>query len=174
MPNSSLLKISDALDRLNRAIGLGVSWLTLVMVVLTFIIVVLRYVFSIGWISVQESVVYMYAVVFMIGAGYTLQVDGHVRVDIFLKKMSDRKQAQVNLWGTVFLLMPTCIFLLWISAPYVYESWRYLEGSVEVGGLNLVYLLKSVIPAMAILLILQGISMIIKSYVQLQSPAENP
>ena len=138
--------------------GRIVSWLTLAMVLVTFLIVVLRYQFNMGWIALQESVTYMHALVFLIGSTYTLKHDGHVRVDIFYRHFSERTQAWVNLLGTVLMLFPVAGLILWTGWDYVLSSWRLLEGSREAGGLPFVYLLKSAIPLMAILLIVQGIA----------------
>jgi TRAP-type mannitol/chloroaromatic compound transport system permease small subunit len=145
-------------DGLNERIGRAVAWLTLGMVLVTFAVVVLRYVFNVGWIAMQESVTYMHALVFLLGAAYTLRHDGHVRVDIFYRKMGPRAQAWVDLLGALLLLTPVCIAIIWVSWGYVASSWSLLEGSRETGGLPGVFLLKSTILAMAGLMILQGLS----------------
>ncbi len=153
------------IDALNERIGKFISWLTVAMVGTTFLVVVLRYGFDIGWIAMQESVTYMHAVAFMIGAAYTLKYDGHVRVDIFYRSASRLTQAWIDLLGTVFLLLPVTGFILWASWDYVYISWTLLEGSREAGGLPLVFLLKSCIPIMSGLLALQGVSSICHSLI---------
>lgn len=148
------------LPRLRRVIelsGKSVAWLTLAMVLLTFSIVILRYGFNLGWIWLQESLTYLHVAVFMIAAAWTLQLDGHVRVDIFYAGMTARKQALVNLTGTFIFLLPFCIFLLMISWPYVANSWNLLESSREAGGLPLVFLLKSLIMVLPALLLGQAI-----------------
>lgn len=98
-----------AIDRLNEAIGKAVSWLTLAMVLVTFAAVVLRYGFSLGWIWLQESYIWMHGIVFMLGAGYTLLHDGHVRVDLFYRDARPRYKAWVNLAGSVVLLLPMVV-----------------------------------------------------------------
>ncbi len=148
----------DAVNKLITFIGKAVAWLILAMVLLTFIIVILRYGFNQGWIWLQESVTYMHAIVFMIAAAWTLQLDGHVRVDIFYRDRSRKYQALINIAGTVFFLLPFCIFMLIIGWEYVYASWRLFEGSREAGGLPLVYLLKSLILLLPGLLLLQALS----------------
>jgi len=145
-------------NKLITFIGKAVAWLILAMVLLTFIIVILRYGFNQGWIWLQESVTYMHAIVFMIAAAWTLQLDGHVRVDIFYRDRSRKYQALINIAGTVFFLLPFCIFMLIIGWEYVYASWRLFEGSREAGGLPLVYLLKSLILLLPGLLLLQALS----------------
>ncbi len=155
--------LAKKIDVLNEAIGRLISWLTLGMVLITFTVVILRYAFNLGWIAMQESVTYLHALVFMLGAAYTLKHDGHVRVDIFYSKMGIRGRAWVDLAGTVLLLLPVAGFILWVSWDYVTSSWSLLEGSREQGGLPAVFVLKSAIPALSILLILQGISQAIQS-----------
>jgi TRAP-type mannitol/chloroaromatic compound transport system permease small subunit len=136
--------------------GRAVAWLTLVMVVVTFAVVVLRYAFGMGWIAMQESVLWMHGIVFMLGAAYTLKHDGHVRVDVFYRDASDRARAWTDLLGTVLLLLPLCAFILWASWGYVGDSWAMREQSREAGGLPALYLLKTVIPAAAVLLAVQA------------------
>jgi TRAP-type mannitol/chloroaromatic compound transport system permease small subunit len=126
------------------------------MVIITFSVVVLRYVFESGSIALQESVTYMHAVVFMLCAAYTLKHDAHVRVDIFYQRWSVRTRAWADLLGTLLLLVPVCVFIIASSLGYVAASWSILEGSQEAGGLDGVYLLKTAIPVMAGLLLLQG------------------
>ena len=144
---------------LRNSIALGgktVAWLTVLMVLLTFSIVVLRYGFNLGWIWLQESLTYLHVAVFTVAAAWTLQQDGHVRVDIFYAGMPVRKQALVDLIGTVLLLIPFCVFLLVVAWPYVFNSWKLLEGSREAGGLPLVFLLKSLILVLPALLLGQA------------------
>ena len=136
--------------------GKGVAWLTLVMVLLTFGIVILRYGFNLGWIWLQESQTYLHVAVFTVAAAWTLQLDGHVRVDIFYTDMPVKKRALVDLVGTLVFLLPFCIYLLVIAWPYVSTSWKLLETSREAGGLPLVFLLKSLILVLPALLLGQG------------------
>lgn len=140
-----------------------VSWLTLMMVIVTFIVVVLRYVFDIGWIALQESITYMHAMVFLIGAAYTMQQEAHVRVDILYSKLSTKNRAWIDLLGSLFLLMPMMVFITWVSWEYILNSWSVMENSREAGGLPGVYLLKSLILIMATLLILQAVVQVIRS-----------
>jgi TRAP-type mannitol/chloroaromatic compound transport system permease small subunit len=136
--------------------GKSIAWLTVVMVLLTFTIVVLRYGFNLGWIWLQESVRYLHVAVFTVVAAWTLQQDGHVRVDIFYADMPPKKRALVDLGGTLLFLVPFCIFILVISWPYVSNSWKLLESSREAGGLPLVFLLKTLILVMPALLLGQA------------------
>ena len=135
----------------------------------TFSVVVLRYAFQLGWIAMQESILYLHASLFLLGAAYTLKHDAHVRVDIFYRGFSARGKALVDLFGALFLLLPVCSFLLWISWDYMATAWALREGSRETGGLPYVYLLKTLIPLSAALLILQGISQALTSLATLMT-----
>jgi len=156
--------LSRLIDSLNDKVGNLVSWLCFSMVIVTFGVVVARYAFNEGSIMVQETVIYMYAFVFMLGAGYTYLNEGHVRVDIFFKNRTRKQQAKINILGNLLLLLPMVSAIFWYSFPYVKFSWSLFEGSKEAGGFDYVYLLKSAIPALCILLGLQAISEIIKNY----------
>jgi TRAP-type mannitol/chloroaromatic compound transport system permease small subunit len=166
-----LIKIADRIDALNNLIGRGVSWLTLFMALVMFVTVILRYMFNMGWIWMQESVVFMHGFVFMLAGGYTLLAEEHVRIDIFYRPMSEKKKAIVNIIGTVFLLFPTCFVIFYYGYPYVSDSWRVLEGSMEAGGLPGVFLLKSSILAFSVLVALQGTAKLIRA-VNLLATAE--
>ena len=159
------------LDRFNAWLGKASSWLTLFMVLVTFAVVVMRYVFDVGLIWLQESVVWMHACVFMVGAAYTLQQEEHVRVDIFYRDMSARRRAWVDLLGVVIFLLPLCAFLGWAAFDFVVVSWRLEEASRESGGLPypLIPLLKTVLVIMPITLSLQGLSLLLKSANTLRS-----
>ena len=149
--------VLNGVRRVVEVSGQAVAWLTLVMVLLTFSIVILRYGFNLGWIWLQEIVIYFHVAVFTIAAAWTLQQDGHVRVDIFYTNMPARKRALVDLLGTVLFLAPFCLFVLIVSWPYVANSWQLLESSREAGGLPLVFVLKSLILILPALLLGQGV-----------------
>ncbi|MEA3274044.1 MAG: TRAP transporter small permease subunit, partial [Pseudomonadota bacterium] len=119
-----LLALATLIEALISWVGRTVSWLSLFMVVVTFLVVMLRYAFDLGWIAMQESVTYMHAALFMLGAAYTLRRDGHVRVDIFYHRLSRRGRAWVDLLGTLLLLMPVCAYIAWVGWEYVTESWE--------------------------------------------------
>lgn len=132
------------------------------MVLITVVVVVMRYVFDAGLIWLQESVVWMHAFVFMIGAAYTLQQEEHVRVDIFYRKLKPKGRAWVDLLGVLLFLLPLCIFLVWTAFDFAAASWRLGESSRESGGLPYPWipLLKSVVLVMPVMLGLQGIAMV--------------
>jgi len=142
--------------------GRTVSWLSLVLVLVTFLVVVLRYLFDSGSIALQETTTYLHASVFLIGMAYTMQQDAHVRVDIFYSRCSNRTKAWINLFGACFLLLPFMLFISWISWVYIINSWAVFEGSREAGGLPGVFLLKSLILLMTFLLSLQTLSRIVR------------
>lgn len=162
--------ISGKLEQFINKVGQAVSWLVLAMVLITFSVVLLRYLFDTGWIALQESISYLHSIVFLLGAAYTLQQNGHVRVDIFYDRLSDKGKAWVDLLGHLFILMPVMIFIIWVSWPYIADSWRVTESSREAGGLPGVYLLKSLILMMAGLLILQAVAMIMQALLKITAP----
>ncbi|MBX3702188.1 MAG: TRAP transporter small permease subunit [Steroidobacteraceae bacterium] len=162
-------RLLSGLDALAEWTGRAVSWLTLAMVVATVAVVVLRYAAGVGLIWLQESVNWMHALVFMLGAAYTLKADEHVRVDVFYRRMSERGRAIVDLAGTLLFLLPLCAFLIVESWPWVAASWRVAERSREAGGLPMLYLLKSLIPLMAALLALQGIAGGLRAWLRLRA-----
>ncbi len=161
--NNSLSRVVRGLDQLSEWTGRVLSWLTLLMVLVTFAIVVMRYLFEVGNIALQESVIYMHSFVFLLAAAYTLKHDGHVRVDIFYRPKSEKHKAIVNLFGTCCLLLPVTGFIFYISWEYVATSWALREGSQEAGGLNFRYILKSSLLLMPALMILQGIAELLRN-----------
>lgn len=159
----NLHRLSVALGCVASAVGRLAAWLALLLVLVTFAVVVLRYLFETGSIAMQESILYLHASLFLLGAAYTLHRDAHVRVDIFYRDFSPRRKALVDLLGALLLLLPVCGFLLWASLGYVASAWSLREASPETGGLPFVYLLKTLIPVAAGLLIVQGLSQALDS-----------
>jgi TRAP-type mannitol/chloroaromatic compound transport system permease small subunit len=155
--------LSSLIDSVSDRLGKVFAWLTLTLVVVMAVIVVLRYVFQIGSIALQESVIYINALIFTFGVAYTLKEQGHVRVDIFYSRLGIKQRAIIDLLGSVLFLVPSALFIMWISWDYVSVSWRIREGSAESSGLPYVYLLKSTILLLPALLLLQGLSEATKS-----------
>lgn len=155
----------NPLDRFGEAIGRLTAWLTLVMVLVTFVVVVMRYVFDAGLIWMQESVTWMHACVFMLGAAYTLRHEEHVRVDIFYRGMNDKRRALVDAVGIVVFLLPLCGFIAIKTWDFAAASWAMKEVSRESGGLPypMIPLLKSVILVMPTTVALQGLSLLLQS-----------
>jgi TRAP-type mannitol/chloroaromatic compound transport system permease small subunit len=162
------LYVIRIINLINKLIGETVSWLTLFMVLITFLVVVLRYGFNIGFIWMQESVRFMYAAVFLLCAGYTLLKDKHVRVDVLYLNLSERSKAIVDLIGSVFLLLPVCFVIFYFSWSYVINSWQQMEGSIEERGLHLVFIMKTFIWLFAILVSMQSLATIINSFIILK------
>ena len=135
----SLPAAADRIDRLIAAIGHAVIWLALFLVLVQFTVVLLRYALGIGSIWLAESVIYLHAALFILAAAWTLQQNGHVRVDVFYSKASPRTKAAVDLMGSLLLLLPFMAVILWFAGPYVSRSWSILERSREASGLPLVY-----------------------------------
>ena len=147
-----------SIDQFTDITGRAVSWLTLLMVALTVVIVVLRYYFESGSIALQESITYLHGIVFMLGIAFTLQRGGHVRVDIFYRGFSPHKKALVDFIGGILLLLPVCLLIFIFSRDYVIASWAIGETSEESSGIAGIYLLKTLLLLMPATLILQGIA----------------
>lgn len=158
-------KRSNLLDRFSSITGRVTAWLTLLMVIVTFVVVVMRYLFDSGLIWLQESVMWMHAFVFMIGAAYTLRHEDHVRVDIFYRDMSPVRRAWIDLLGVLIFLLPLCGFLAVKAWDFVALSWALKEASRESGGLPypLIPLLKTVLIVMPVAVTLQGVSLAMHS-----------
>lgn len=154
----SLDKLVSLIDRVTETGGRLLAWLCLWMALLTTTVVVLRYGFNWGHIAMQEAVTYMHGCVFMLGAAYTLKHNEHVRVDIFYRKLSDRSRAWVNSVGGIVFLLPMCAYITGASWSYVLESWSIRETSPEPGGIPGVFLLKSLLPLLAVNLAVQGLA----------------
>lgn len=159
------------LDRVSDLAGRITAWLTLAMVLLTTVIVVMRYVFDAGLIWMQESVTWMHAAVFMVGASYTLLHEEHVRVDIFYRNMSPRRQALIDSLGVLLFLLPLCALLAWMAWDFAATSWSIHESSREPGGLPypMIPLLKSIVVIMPLLVALQGVSLLLRSLAALRA-----
>jgi TRAP-type mannitol/chloroaromatic compound transport system permease small subunit len=163
-----MLALADALDALSRRIGMAVRWLALGMVLLQFGVVLLRYVFGLSYVFLNESVLYLHGALFMLGAGYTLLVDQHVRVDIFYARRGVRGRAVTDILGALAFLAPALGLMLWWTWPSVTRSWAILEGPISVGGVPASFLLKSLIPAFCVLLLVQGLSILIRDLIRLK------
>ncbi|MDQ8728970.1 TRAP transporter small permease subunit [Bradyrhizobium sp. LHD-71] len=158
MNSTVLVRIAGAIDRLNGFVGRIAAWAVLAMVVVQFAIVALRYVFGFGSLWMQEALHYLLAILVLFAAGWTLQADGHVRVDVFYAEAAPRTKAKIDLAGALLLLVPFMAAIIWYSWPYASRAWAIGEGSREAGGIPLVFLLKSSIPLFAALMLLQGLA----------------
>ena len=163
MEPSRIVALASRIDRCNAAIGRVVAWAALLVVLVQFAVVVLRYVFGVGSIWLSESILYGNAIMFMLAAAWTLQQNGHVRVDVFYSEASPAARALVDLLGALLLLLPFMAVIAWFALPYVARSWTVLERSRESSGLPFVYLLKTLIPVFALLMALQGVAQAIRA-----------
>lgn len=150
---------TEFVDSLSEWTGRFVAWFTLAIVLIQFVVVLMRYVFGVGSIWAQESILYLHAFLFMLAAAYTLKHDGHVRVDIFYREARPRVKATVNLVGALLFVVPVALVILKLSWPYVGQSWAILEKSKETSGIPAVFVLKTAIPLFAVQMVLQGLSM---------------
>ncbi len=162
---SFVLRVAGAVERAIIRTGEAVAWLTFVMTIVTCLVAVLRYGLALGWIWLQETITWMHAAVFLLAAGYTLARDEHVRVDIFYREMSPKRQAVVNLSGCLLFLLPLTAGLVLGSLDYVETSWRIHESSREAGGLIYPFpsLLKTLLPLTGVLVGLQALVICLRS-----------
>lgn len=163
MTFAHMTAVADRIDRLTSALGRAAAWLALVVVLLQFALVVARYLFGLGSVWLTETVIYAHAALFMLAAAWTLQVGGHVRVDIFYADASAHTKALIDFVGALVLLLPFMVVLIWLAIPYAARSWSILEHSQEASGLPVVFVLKTLIPLFALLMALQGIAQAIRA-----------
>jgi len=166
----ALLPLADRIDRLNTAVGRAVAWLALAIVLGQFALVVARDAFHFGSVGLSEAVIYAHASLFMLAAAWTLRAGGHVRVDIFYADASPHTKALIDFLGALLLLTPFMLVVLLFSVPYAARSWAVLERSQDIGGLPLVFVLKTAIPLFALLMALQGLAQAIRAASFLVSP----
>ncbi|HHH36456.1 MAG TPA: TRAP transporter small permease subunit [Gammaproteobacteria bacterium] len=170
------VRTAALIETLSEWSGRAVAWLVLLMVGLIGYDVAMRYLFQSGSVALQELEWHLFALIFLLGAAYTLKHDGHVRVDVFYqsRRLGARGRAWVDLLGCLLFLVPFCLLVIHASLPFVENAWRLGEGSPDPGGLPHRYLLKAAIPAGFFLLLLQGIAMMIRSIQRLCCPDEAP
>jgi TRAP-type mannitol/chloroaromatic compound transport system permease small subunit len=163
-----LAALTHSIERVTRTIGSAVAWCAVAMVAIEFLVVLLRHVFGLGFLAMQESVIYLHAATFMLAAAAVLARDRHVRIDIFVGTASSaRRRAIVDLMGAVIFLLPLAVVVGLLALPYVARSWAILERSKDTSGLPLVFLLKSLIPAFALLIGLQALAMAARAWLTL-------
>ncbi len=165
-------KLAGLADKINTRVARSIMWLALTMALVQVAIVVLRYVFGINFIWLQESIIYMFGFLFLLTAGYALIQNEHVRVDIFYRDASERRKALVDFAGTYLFLFPICILIVWAAGPYVARAWDVMEGSREASGIQAVFILKTLIPMFAVLLALAGFSIATKAAIVLRPVRE--
>ena len=153
-------KVQKYLDSVTEAIGHFTSYMVFFMVLLVIMTLFLRYVLNIGSVALQESIMYLHAFFFMAGISFSIKENSHVKIDILSNKFHNKKK---NILGIIFFMIPFSVFIIFISSDMVIRSWEIMEQSSEAGGLNLVYILKSIIPFTGILILLQSVSELIKN-----------
>lgn len=161
MLKSITLYIARSLEAITEWTGKIIAWLTLLMVLAVITVLILRNIFHISAIPLQESVSYMHAIIFMLGAAFTLKHNDHVRVDVFYQTFSDKTKAVIDSLGFLLLLLPVSLFIFIYCIDYVVFNWELKEGSNQIGGLPYLYLLKSLLIIMPIALILQGMAQLL-------------
>jgi TRAP-type mannitol/chloroaromatic compound transport system permease small subunit len=162
-----LQRISGWIDAVNERIGRFTAWVTLGLVGVVFSDVVMRYLFRRSFVFTQELEWQLFAFIFLIGAGYTLLYDGHVRVDIIYQRWGYRGQAWLNLIGVLTALIPGCLMIIITSWHFVARAFAVSEGSPDPGGIPYRFVVKGLIPLGFSLLLLQGISLGIHSLLQI-------
>ena len=155
--------ITNRIDRISDLFGLLVGWMMICLVINVAVVVLLRYLFSIGFIWMQELYIWFHSAAFLLGAGYTLLHNGHVRIDVIYRNLSERSRAIINCLGTLSLALPVLHLIYTKSLPMITRSWSVWEGSVEAGGLPGVYLFKTLIAVFAVAFALQFISLFLKN-----------
>ena len=164
---SFIERLCRRIDTLNEWVGRGTAWAALGLVLVVFADVIMRYLFNISFVFIQELEWQLFAFIFLIGAGYTLLYDGHVRVDVIYQRYSSKGKAWTNLLGVVFFLIPGCLMIIETSWHFAYRSWLMGEGSPDPGGIPFRFIVKGFIPVGFSLLLLQGISLGIRSLLQI-------
>ena len=165
-------RLARTIDGLSEQTGRIVAWLALVLVVLQFGLVVLRYVFGINDRASEELLLYLHGTLFLLAAAFTLKHQGHVRIDLSYRDASARTQAWIDLAGTIFFLLPICALIGWAAWPFVENAWVSKEGSIETSGLPFKYIYKSVILVFVAMMALQGFAQAIKAWLVLKGRGE--
>ncbi|HBV21030.1 MAG TPA: C4-dicarboxylate ABC transporter permease [Nitrosomonas sp.] len=155
-----LRKFEYAVDRLSGAFGWLAGWLCILMIAIVFIDVIARYLFESGSIAMQEMEWHLFAAVFLLGAAYTMREDANVRVDVFYEKMSTRKKAVIDIFGTVFFVIPMCTLILYSSFDFVTYSYQVQEVSNDPGGLPYRFVFKALLPLGYFLVLIQSCAVI--------------
>lgn len=161
MTHSRLLALQSLITQLTSSLGRGVAWLTLLLVLITCTVVLLRYGFQWNSLALQEAMIYLHCLVFLLALAWTADIDQHVRVDIFYRNFSPRQQAWVNCLGSLVFLLPVSLFLLWVTWPFFLAAWQIKEASAEAGGLPWVYWLKGLLPLASASLALQAFGQVV-------------
>ena len=163
---------SRFVDRLTGGLGRFIAWMALLMVLIGAYNAIARYLGRFIGVNLSSNLYlelqwYLFSLIFLLGAGFALKEDAHVRVDVVYGRLSARARAAINVVGSVFMLLPFSIFVLWVSWPSIRNSWAVREASPDPGGLPR-YPLKAVIIAAFVLLVAQGVSEFLKDWATLR------
>ncbi len=164
-------KLAYLFEQFSELSGRAASWLTSLLVLIIGYDVAMRYLFNRTSIAIFEVEWHLYAMIFLLGAAYTLKHDKHVRVDVFYSQFTDKGKAWVNLLGTLCWLLPFSLIVVWVSWKYTTNSFAIAESSPDPGGLPARYLIKACIPLGFAILSLQGLAILIRSLQVLVSPS---
>jgi len=170
---NALLALSRAIDKLNERIGLTVSWLVLAAVLISAANAVVRKAFNVSSNSFLEIQWYLFSVVFLFCAGYTLLRNQHVRIDVIAGRLSPQAQAWIDILGTIFFLMPMALTIMWLSWPVFVQAYQRGEVSTNAGGL-LIWPARLLVPIGFFLLVIQGLSELIKRIAFLKGLISDP
>lgn len=162
-----LRSICRWIDSINEWIGRGVAFITAGLVVVMFSDVVMRYLFKKSFVLVQELEWHLFGFIFLLGAGYTLLYDGHVRVDVIYQRLKPVAKAWINLLGTIVFLIPGCLMVIITSWKFTHNSWMVFEGSPDPGGIPLRFIIKGAITVGFALLLMQGLALGLKSLTEI-------
>ena len=155
--------MAAGIDSCNELMGRFVSWIVVFLVAIVFIDVVMRYAANTSFVFIQELEWHLFGFIFLMGAGYTLLYDQHVRVDIIYQKLSSKGRAWVNVLGCIFFLIPGSLLIIYTSWSFVLESFASMECSPNPGGIPFRFIIKACIPLGYVLFLLQGLSMLIRN-----------
>lgn len=171
---TSIKQIVRICDRINEWTGsFIVAPAVFLFILVIFSNVIMRYVFNTSFVFMAELEWHVFAFIFLMGAGFTLLHDGHVRVDIFYSNMDRKKQAYINFLGVLLFLLPSCYLVLTTTIPWVIVSHKVGEISINPGGLPARFLLKATLPTGYVLMLIQGVSLFIKSlFIILEKPLD--
>lgn len=162
---NALEKVANVIDAVIGFIGRVACWAVLPVTLIAFTVVAMRYTAGKGFPWLQESYIWLHGAAVLLAAGWVLQEGKHVRVDLFYKSASAKAKAWIDITGVVLFLMPMMGFLFWWSLPLVQRSWRLMERSPTNDGLSFVYIMKTVVPVFCVIMMLQGLSMLLRSVV---------
>ena len=170
---NALLSLSRAIDKLNERVGLTVSWLVLAAVLISAANAIVRKAFNVSSNSFLEIQWYLFSVVFLFCAGYTLLRNQHVRIDVIAGRLSPQAQAWIDILGTIFFLMPMALTIMWLSWPVFVQAYQRGEVSTNAGGL-LIWPARLLVPIGFFLLVIQGFSELIKRVAFLKGLIPDP